>query len=211
MASLHDEDAGAALAALLDGWSDCELMPLPLLDPAPTTVPSGGFDHFLATPETDEKHDGTLSTTSAAREGSEGARRSEEPRTTSRSTRKGVGDSNVTRKREREERRRLETEAFGLERQLASTLGRRQLANGGAGGEARGGGHSSAQMWAQVARNQLRAKQAAELQNATLRELLSEQLRLARSMERLVNRRPSEAVRGRFMLTAQWRSLTHSY
>lgn len=102
-------------------------------------------------------------------------------------------DSNVTRKREREELQSLQVEAHELERQLAST---QMLRGSPVAGRDRG------EMWARVARNQVAAKQRAELQNAALREILREQLRMAQSMQRMMNRRPSETVG--VMLSGLW-------
>lgn len=209
MASLHDDDAGGELAGLLDDWSDSELLPLF----APIPSPNEGDDCSVAASEgaTNAHAAATLALTlgpqpiadRGALEDSTSSPIKSEAETCAKAKR--TSDSNVTRKREREELRRLEAEAYGLEMQLASTLRHRQLAEGGT---RHGGGYSSMEMWAQVARNQLLAKQKAELQNATLRELLREQLRLARSMERMVSRRPSDTVSVRCVLVTLLTGLT---
>lgn len=122
--------------------------------------------------------------------------------------------SNVTRVRERQELQALQLEINSLERVLETTKQQR-LAR-----DFRGQSlsqvtprvvpdpyreHSNVRhlanqdrsnsMWKQVALNQLLAKQKAEIQNAALREVLQEQLRLSKSIERMVNKRPNETVR----------------
>lgn len=109
---------------------------------------------------------------------------------------------NSTRRRQKQElaylRARvaeLEAELAGLKAQLmrssSGSSGAKDGANGADGEEKEGCQRRS---WEKIAKRQLVEKQRAELRNLKLREMLESQIKVARSLERVLRKRPSAMV-----------------
>lgn len=115
---------------------------------------------------------------------------------------------NSTRRRQKQELAYLRAKVAELERDLAGL--KTQLMRGKSdttAGEARGDGERTdggndgvmllrrASRWERIAKHQLVEKQRAERQNLKLREMLETQIKVARSLEKVLKKRPNAMVR----------------
>ncbi|GMF31733.1 unnamed protein product [Phytophthora lilii] len=101
---------------------------------------------------------------------------------------------NSTRVRQKEELRYLRDKVQTLEQELAGR--RRALMAPADAGQLRTGRRARAARWQRVAKHQLVEKQRAEMQNLQLRQSLADQLKLARSLQKLLKRHAARKDEG---------------
>lgn len=110
----------------------------------------------------------------------------------------------TTRERRRQELAFLRTKALELEAKLAQHRQRRQQEAEAPQSEGRNRQSRYAALWMKLAKRQEKERRLAQTENAKLRQLVVAQVRLARSLDRVLRKRMVRSFCGSYLLFAGW-------